>query len=340
MGHPVRRIAGKFVAQFVARGCAAALAAALLWLSPALIAPASAAGRVETRQAAPSQALGRPIPYAAYLPEAASHTPDGRRFPVLYLLHGRGDSEMAWLDNGNIAATLDRKIAAGELQPLIVVMPMAANSWYVDDARNGPDSYGPMAEALTRDLVAAVDTRYPTAACRQARGVGGLSMGGFGAMVYAFGRPDLYAAAFSLSGSLFSDQPHDIAARKSRYAHMFGGVYGEPFDEARFKSWNAFSKLAGAGEAAKKVSVWLAAGDEDFSSILGGTVRFHQELLQHGVSSELRILDGAHTWSLWSAAVDPALSWLSGHLDPQCKARQAQAVTPPASDAGAFRRAE
>ena len=294
--------------------------------------PAVAGGRVETSQLADSMTLGHPISYAIYQPELPQAWDKNRRLPVLYLLHGRGDTENAWLEYGNIAATLDRKIAAGELQPMIVVMPMAANSWYVDDARSGAASYGAVAQALTRDFLGAIDARYPTAACREARAVGGLSMGGFGAMVYAFGRPDLYAAAFSLSGSLFSEQADDIAARKGRYAQMFGGVYGEPFDEARFRSWTAFAKLESAGEAAKRVAVWLAAGDEDFSAILAGTVRFHQELLRHGVASELRIMDGAHTWSLWSAAVDPALSWLSPRLDPTC------GVKPPPQTAATAKR--
>ena len=296
----------------------AGIATACLLMLQAL-SPAIAGGRVETGLDASSRMLGHPVRYAIYLPEAPAAAA-GRRLPVLYLLHGRGDSESAWLEHGNIAAILDRKIVSGELQPLIVVMPMAGNSWYVDDARSGAGSYGAMAQALTGDLMAAVDSRYRTAACREARGVGGLSMGGFGAMVYAFDHPELYSAAFSLSGSLFSEQADDIAARRGRYAQMFGGVYGEPFDEARFRSWTAFAKLDKAGPEAKKVAVWLAAGDDDFPALLSGTVRFHQELQRRSVSSELRIYDGAHTWALWSSAVDPALSWLSARLDPGCGA--------------------
>ena len=300
--------------------------AIVLALSAHLPTSAVAGGRVETSMSMPSEALGRRIAYAAYIPSVTPPNP-ARRLPVLYLLHGRGDNENAWLEHGNIAAILDRKIASGELQPLIVVMPMAANSWYVDDARTGPASYGAVARALTQDLVSAVDVRYPTAACREARAVGGLSMGGFGAMVYAFDHPDLYVAAFSLSGSLFSDRQDDIEARKSRYGQMFGGVYGEPFDQDRFRSWTVFNKLDHANPDIKKLSVWLAAGDEDFSAILSGTARLHQELVSRGISSELRIYDGDHTWRLWSTAVDPALSWLSARLDPSCPSTSRGALT-------------
>src|SRR5258708_8099 len=92
---------------------------------------ACAGGRVLTDQI-PSRSLGRPIPYSVYLPDAK---PAAGRLPVLYLLHGRGDDETTWRIKGDIVATLDRKIAAGEMRPMIVVMPAVRNSWDIDDAR-------------------------------------------------------------------------------------------------------------------------------------------------------------------------------------------------------------
>lgn len=142
-------------------------------------------GRVVTGLQMASSRLGRPIPYAIYLPK--EHSVVGservakseRHFPVLYLLHGYGDNEQAWLKLGGIDATLDRLIGGGVLQPLIVVMPMAGNSWYVDDARD--NGFGPVFSALVGDLVAGIDQQYATLACREGRAIGGLSMGGFGA---------------------------------------------------------------------------------------------------------------------------------------------------------------
>lgn len=280
------------------------------------LSPAAAGGRVQRSLSLDSPSLGRPIAYSVYLPEALSNA--DRRFPVVYLFHGVGDDETAWLDHGGIAATLDRKISAGELQPVIVVMPMAGNSWYVDDAR--PDGYGRMAQALTSDLINGIDARYPVASCAAARAVGGLSMGGFGAVLYALTQPRYFSAAISLSGSLFTDRPAEIAVRKDRYAKMFGGVYGEPFDPERFRSWTVFDRLQHAPPEAAHMKFWLAAGDKDFSGILAGTVRLHQELLERGISSELRISAGSHTWELWSQSINPALTWLSPLLDPTCGA--------------------
>jgi enterochelin esterase family protein len=210
-------------------------------------------------------------------------------------------------------------MATGAMPPAIVVMPMAGRSWYVDDARS--NGYGPMARALTTDFIAAIDARFPTVACRAARAIGGLSMGGYGAVLYAFERPDLFAAAFSLSGSLFTEVPPLMLARRrerGERGELFGGVYGEPFDNARFQAWTVFARLDRLVAAAQRPALWLAAGDDDFPSILSGTVRLHQELKRRGIASTLRIDDASHDWTYWRAAADAALSWLSPRLASSC----------------------
>jgi S-formylglutathione hydrolase FrmB len=273
-----------------------------------------AAGRVETGLTIPSQRLGHAITYALYLPEP--RRPDAT-LPVLYLLHGRDDTERAWLDNGRIAATLDRMIAAGTLPPLAVVMPMAANSWYVDDART-TGGFGPYATAFLDEFVPAIERRHHLASCRSGRAIGGLSMGGYGAALYALTRPAMFTAAISLSGSLFSDQPAEIEARMPFYARALAGIHGDPFDRERFRSWTVFARLAAAPPEVALLGVWLAAGEADFPGIIGGTVRLHQELRRRRIESHLRITEGDHTWPLWMTAIEPALAWLGPRLDATC----------------------
>jgi S-formylglutathione hydrolase FrmB len=283
---------------------------AALFASPA----ARAGGVVETGLEAPSPLLGHPIRYALYKPAAAP--PQGRRWPVLFLLHGLSGSDADWLKVGRIAATLDRQIAAGQIQPLVVVMPMAGDSWYVDNS--DPGGAGPIAQALTTDLVAAIDSRVPTAPCREARAVGGLSMGGYGALLYALDHPDVYSAVISLSGSIFAEMPSDAQERAKRRFRRFGNVFGDPFDWQRMNAWNLFPRVARLAQEAKPPSIWLEAGDKDYPPILEGTVRLHLDLRKAGIDSELRVDDGGHDWHLWSTAIAPALEWLSPRLDATC----------------------
>ena len=273
-------------------------------------------GRVETGLTVASPLLGRDVTYALYMPDrsAAPTQP----IPVLYLLHGRDDTEMAWLNNGQIAATLDRMIAAGTLPPIAVVMPMAGNSWYVDDVR-GAKGFGAMAKAFIEDVMPTLERRHALASCRSGRTIGGLSMGGYGAALYAFTRPDLFTAVISLSGSLFSDLPAEIDARMPFYARVLGGIHGDPFDRERFRSWTAFARLEAAPQEIEKLGVWLATGDGDFAGIISGTVRLHQDLRRRKIETHLRIYDGDHTWPLWTMAIEPALTWLAPRLDATCQ---------------------
>ena len=136
--------------------------------------------------------------------------------------------------------------------------------------------------------------------------------------MHAFTRPELFNAAISLSGSLFSDQPAEIESRLPFYNSVFAGIYGEPFDVERFKGWTVFARLEAASPDVNQLGIWLAAGDSDFAGILNGTVRLHQELRRHKIESHLRIYGGDHTWPLWSMAIEPALTWLSPRLDAAC----------------------
>ena len=279
----------------------------------ACAAPADA-GRLVTGLEAPSPVLGRPIRYAAYVP--ADAPPEGTRWPVVYLLHGFGGDERQWADGGGVVATLDAEIAAGRLPPLMAVMPMAGNSWYVDAAP--PAGGGDVARAMTTDLVGWIDRAWPTAACREGRVVAGLSMGGYGALLYAFDRPDLFGGVVSLSGSIFREAPADPAERARRTMPMYRGVFGEPMDWERYDAWNLFPRVAAVASLERPPAIWLAAGDDDFPAILEGTVRLHAMLRQAGVASELRILDGRHDWQLWSTALAPGLAWQARRLVDRC----------------------
>ena len=291
---------------------AAGLAALALFVG---VAPGPArGGEVLMDRRAESPALGHPIVYSLYRPAAAP--PPGQRWPVLYLLHGLGDSERAWPDLGHVQATLDRLIADGRIKPLLVVMPMAARSWYVDDP--DPGGFGPAARALTGDLVAAIDAAYPTAACREGRAVGGLSMGGYGALLYAMDNPRLYAAAFSFSGSLFRPMPEDETARAQRVTRMFNTVFGNPFDWQRFNRWNLFLKGPAYIADRERTPFYLAIGSEDFPALKEGNILFRDTLAAAGVTVPFRIDPGGHTWTLWSAQLGPAVEWANGVLSATC----------------------
>ncbi len=121
---------------------------------------------------------------------------DGRRYPVLYLLHGAGGDETDWTDAGGA-----EQATAGK--PVIVVMPDGGRSgWYTDWSNGGAGGPPAWERYHVRELIPLIDQRFRTVAARRGRAIAGLSMGGFGAFSYAARHPDLFTAAASYSGGV------------------------------------------------------------------------------------------------------------------------------------------
>jgi S-formylglutathione hydrolase FrmB len=117
-----------------------------------------------------SELIGKVLPYNALLPPA--YFKSNRRYPVLYLLHGLFGHHDDWITRTNLA-----EYAAS--YDLIIVTPEGNDSWYIDSATVPTDKYE---SYFLRELIPDVDARYRTIKDRRARGVAGLSMGGYGAL--------------------------------------------------------------------------------------------------------------------------------------------------------------
>src|SRR6478752_10707733 len=85
-----------------------------------------------------SAILNRSVNYSIYLPE---HYDSGnRKFPVLYLLHGYTDNETGWTQFGEVSAIADKAINSGEATPMIIAMPDAGITWYINES-SGKERY-------------------------------------------------------------------------------------------------------------------------------------------------------------------------------------------------------
>src|SRR5690554_54414 len=140
--------------------------------------------------------------------------PDGGRppFATFYLLHGLNDDHTAWLRRTSI----ERYVQG---LPLIVVMPDGGRGFYTcHDA--GPDFAG----YIAHDLVQFIERTFPARRRRESRGIGGLSMGGYGALRLALGYPDLFLSATSHSGALMhgSRRRPSSALENAEFRRIFG----------------------------------------------------------------------------------------------------------------------
>ena len=284
----------------------------LLGLALALIVPAAAKAELLWSQRFDSAALGGPMAYSIYLPpgyhDPREQAPAG--YPVVYLLHGVGDTERSYPAVGGVEATADRLIGAGEVPPMIIVMPDGMRSWYVDSAAiGGPGDY---ATALARDLIAHIDATYRTVPRRARRFVTGHSMGGFGALRLALSEPDLWGAAAGMSAALWTRVTPDFVLPE-RAVPIFDGAFGAPFDPVRFLALRPRAYAERALAAACPPALYLTAGDDDGFRAYRSTFDLAMDLREAGLAVELRITDGNHGWRTWREDALPAvLRWFGG----------------------------
>ena len=323
-----------------ATGPTATAAAEVSGSASATSARAASPSRVEAVTFA-SEALGVSKRYQTYLP--AGYDGSAERFPVVFMLHGLGGDETNWLVHGNL-----KEIADAVPLRAIVVMPDGDAGFYVNgrptasydaclaekpawNPGEAPASFcvrSPRYEDyVTRDLVREVDARYRTIADRRARGIGGLSMGGFGTMTLAMRHPDLFGAAASHSGlvSLLYVAPHPYAAGSVRLADTpaaWGAGYPERVrDHIRavlgpsFAEWRDHDPVTLAGRLAPgSLALYLDCGTTDGYKFQDHASHLHDVLTQRGIEHTFALAPGGHEWGYWKARLPESLRFFAAKL--------------------------
>jgi enterochelin esterase-like enzyme len=151
------------------------------------------------------------------------YTPPGystgsQRYPVLYLLHGSGDLEGGWIEEGRANFILDNLIATGKAKPMIIVMP---RGHVLADAQIDREKNNDLLQqALYREVVPYVDSHYRTLADRGNRAIMGLSMGGGQTLRFGLQNTGLFASVVGLSPAI--RYPDDT------YRKMFAELVASP----------------------------------------------------------------------------------------------------------------
>jgi len=141
-----------------------------------------------------SPAVDRRMKFDIVLPEG--YYQGDAQYPVLYLLHGYMQNYTVW--GRNLAAAF----YARELNDLIVVLPDAGNSWFINYASSIQGQTNNWEDYIVNDVIGQVDKRYRTEPRREGRAIAGLSMGGFGAYSMGLRNSELFVSIGSTSGAL------------------------------------------------------------------------------------------------------------------------------------------
>ncbi len=224
-----------------------------------------------------SAALDNDMPYYIYLPPDYSSA--GRRYPVLYMLHGAYGHRDEWLAY-DLVEVADQQIRSGNLPPVIIVLPQGDESYWTNWAGDGP-RWG---DYIWNDLVHHVDSSYRTLRDRSARAVGGLSMGAWGALSMTLTHPETFGVVGVHSPSLRGDDGSI-------------GILGTGEELAKKDPMQIIQSMT----QVPYVQLMLDVGQDD--PFRPRVEELHQMLVDRGAVHDWHIFAGGHESEYWHAHV-------------------------------------
>ena len=214
----------------------------------------------------------------------AGYNPTAKtRYPVLYVLHGIGGDEDAWIAQGRAAQILDNLIAQGKAKPMIVVFtngnisqeaaPGENSTGYTRPTMQLPQTMEGTFETAFPEIVKFIDSNYKTIAKKQSRAICGLSMGGFHTLYISLNYPDMFGYSGMFSAAIGVSDP------------SISPIY-QDFDK---KLETYFSK--------KPALLWIGCGDTDF--LIQANRNFVKKLQDNNYPHEYLENGGGHIWRNW-----------------------------------------
>lgn len=231
-----------------------------------------------------SKTLGKQLASYILLPEVGEGP-----FCVFYLLHGLSDDHTIWLRRTRI-----EQYVAG--LPLIVVMPDGFRGFYTANEQ-GPDydAY------LAQELPEVIERYFPARRDRAGRCIGGLSMGGYGALRMALTHPDRYVSAHSHSGAVLHGTKPWPASEHAEFNRIFGANAAG----SRHDLMHLAKQAKSAGVTLPKLRI--DCGTSDY--LVEDNRKLHQHLVELGIEHEYEEFPGEHNWAYWDVHVKEAVQF-------------------------------
>ena len=247
------------------------------------------------------------LDYAVYTPPNWNQQ---ESLPLILFLHGLGDSHLSLEKNG-AAAYFDQQIAAGNIPRVIVVSPNGGRGFW----ENWNDGSANYRDWVMQGVLPKVQKKYNTKACPEYCHLMGISMGGFGAMRFAYYHQDVFSSLSVISGAIFTREQHK-QTRKSFWLNLlvpFDRIFGEGFQEEYYSSSPFYAFVQEPGLANMRLQLLL--GNKDSKNILIGNTAFHNKLLKHQIKHDYVIFAGGHNWRSWLPNLADSINFLTREPD-------------------------
>jgi S-formylglutathione hydrolase FrmB len=257
--------------------------------------PVHAQSRIDCN-ALSSKTLKSTVHYCVYLP-ASYDSGAARRpvqtYPVLYFLHGLGDNERTLFNSGGwtLLDDLRRQQKIGEF---LIVAPEGGRTFYVNSA-DGSVRYS---DFFLQEFIPLIEAKYRVNRNRNNRAISGISMGGYGALRFAFAHPEVFSAVSAQSAALITETPQelDTAARSGApLGKLLATVFGNPIDVQHWNSNSPFLLAAKNKAALRRLAIYFNCGQDDNYGFEKGAAALHQQLEREAIEHEYHPYSGDHS---------------------------------------------
>ena len=243
-----------------------------------------------------SRILKRPVRYCIYLPsgyDASGKQRPPRRYPVLYFLHGLGDNEQTLFNSGGWTL-LDDLRKQHKMGDFLIVAPEGRRSFYINSA-DGSEKYS---DFFLQEFMPRVESKYRIRAGRTGRAISGISMGGYGALRFAFAHPEVFSAASAQSAALITESPKQLDAAANSGSPLLAvltPVFGKPIDVPHWNENNPFLLAKRNGVSLRKLSIYFNCGQQDNYGFEKGNAELDAELSNEHIRHEYHAYPGDHS---------------------------------------------
>jgi S-formylglutathione hydrolase FrmB len=259
--------------------------------------PVRAQSRIDCN-ALNSRILKYPVHYCVYIPagyDAGAATHPRRSYPVLYFLHGLGDNERTLFNSGGWTL-LDDLRQQHKIGEFLIVAPEGGRTFYINSA-DGSVRYS---DFFFQEFMPLIEGKYRVAKGRSNRAISGISMGGYGALRFAFSHPETFSAVSAQSAALITESPQelDTAARSGApLGKLLATVFGSPIEVSHWKENSPFV-LAKTNQAAlQRMAIYFNCGQDDNYGFEKGAAALHEQLQKENVEHEYHPYPGDHSFS-------------------------------------------
>ena len=241
-----------------------------------------------------SRILKQAVHYCVQLPpDYDAKVSPLRRYPVLYFLHGLGQNEQTLFSTGGWSVIEDLR-RQHKIDDFLVVAPDGKRSFYI----NSPGDSFRYSDFFLEEFIPYIESKYRVRPGRKGRAITGVSMGGYGALRFAFAHPELFSAVSAQSAALITQTPKELSAAghsSSPLSRLMGPAFGEPINGAHWQQNSVFVLARKNQPSLRNLAIYFNCGQQDDFGFEDGAAALDRQLRGQGIKHEYHSYPGDHS---------------------------------------------